>query len=613
MSLSMSDVPRSVRTVAVSRVTFFVPWLVLCGLDLLLFVPSYVFSEPQADLLPFFPKAHAHGAYGFDLRSAYQYALSLVLRRANLDVFRVSVDLVVLLLLSAWTADTRARAGVRRAIVAAYLIFWVFLIYDHAMRYYYWRTAALGEDWRLALNLFHFVGAMMSPTTLTYLVGGLFGFIAVGLLAAFALRAWQLRAAAWSKRRKWLLSLLCLLPALASLQWFGVERDDPVIQLLSKRVLYNWRASRAEALRMAPLRNGTVDRRYASYAQVSLRRKPDFYLLMVEAYGEILATWDMRPAYEALQARVQARLEHAGFHACTAYSAAPVHGGTSWLSIATVQTGILIDRPLPFSALELSGARVPSLAGFFNAQGYQSYTIQAGTRARSGLRRLDLFNHHVVIDAQAIGYQGPHFGWGHIPDQYSLGVLRERYLADAPEPRYVFYMGVSTHFPWGEDVPPYVRDWKALDAGKVEPVAVDASWPPLAGKGMIATDLRRSYLQSVEYEWRIFTELLEAEPARDIVVVILGDHQPRLESNPPGEVTMNTPMHVLSRDAGFVDSFADVGCQPGLFADPTLHPPLQHEGLFSLWVSKLAARYAEQGAQNAPYFPDGIGLSGLNP
>jgi hypothetical protein len=610
MSLSVSDFPRFARATERSRLASLAPWLVVVGLDLLLFLPSYLFSEPQAAFWPFFPQRHVHG---FDPRSVYQYALALVLRRENLDVFRCSVDLVLLVLLAVWSANTRARVWLRRLSVAAYLWLWVFLAYDHAMRYYYWRSAALGEDWRLALNLFHFVSAMMSLTTLARLGGGALGLIGVGMAAAFALRELQLQAAGWSARRKALVALACLLPALAALGWFGVQRDDTVIQLLSKRVLYNWRASRAEAIRMAPLRSGVADHRYANYAKVSLRQKPNFYLLMVEAYGEILATWDMRPVYEALQARVQARLERAGFHACSAYSAAPVHGGTSWLSIATVQTGILIDRPLPYSALELNGARVPSLAGFFNAQGYQSYALQPGNRARSGLRRLDPFNHHVPVDATAIGYQGPHFGWGHIPDQYSLGVLRERYLAHASEPRYLFYMGVSTHFPWGEDVPPYVRDWHALDAGTIERTDVDASWPALPGKDEIATELRRSYFQSVEYEWRLFTELLEAEPSRDIVVMILGDHQPRLESNPPGEVTMNTPLHVLSRDPAFVASFADVGCQPGMFADPTLHPALQHEALFSLWVSKLAARYGQPGASDARYFPDGIGLSGLNP
>jgi hypothetical protein len=364
---------------------------------------------------------------------------------------------------------------------------------------------------------------------------------------------------------------------------------------------------------MAPLRSGTVDRRYERYAQASLRHKPNFYLLMVEAYGEILATWDMRPAYEALLARVQARLEHAGYHARSAYSASPVHGGTSWFSIATVQTGILIDRPLPYSALELNSARVPSLASFFNAQGYESYALEAGSRARSTLRRLDLFNHHVMIDATALDYHGPHFGWGHIPDQYSFGVLRERYLAKAPEPRYLFYMGVSTQYPWGDDVPPYVSDWKALDHGQVIRDDVDSSWPALPYKEEIATELRRSYLRSVEYEFRLLTELLEADASRDIVVVILGDHQPRLESNPPGEVTMNTPMHVLSRDPAFVERFAAFGFQPGMFADPELHPPLAHEGLFSLLVSQLTAAYGDPDAAPIPYLPDGIGLSGLNP
>jgi hypothetical protein len=61
-----------------------------------------------------------------------------------------------------------------------------------------------------------------------------------------------------------------------------------------------------------------------------------------------------------------------------------------------------------------------------------------------------------------------------------------------------------------------------------------------------------------------------------------------------------------------VESFADAGFQPGLFAEPGLRPALQHEGLFSLWVSKLAAAYAEPGSRAAPYFPDGVGLAGLN-
>jgi hypothetical protein len=577
--------------------------LLILGLDLLLFVPSYLFSQPHADLLPF--------VSADPVPSAYEQLLRLVLRRPNLDVFRISFDFGLLLLVASWTARSRWRAAVRGSVVAAYLLLLLFLAYHHAVSYFYARSPALVEDWRLTRNLLHFVEAMFSPSLLAWLLVGLSGLVAVGVAAHFAIRVLQDHAAAWSGRRHALIGLGLVLPAVASLSWFGVQPDEPVIQWTGKRLVYNWRASRAEALRMAPLRNGAVDRSYDALSKVSLQQKPDFYLFMIEAYGEILATWDMADAYRALLQRVEARLAAAGYRARSAYSAAPVYGGTSWFSIATVHTGIMIDRPMAYSALELAGPRIPSLTHFFKAQGYRTYTLQPGSRQRTGTLRLDLFGHDVVLDAHSLGYRGPHYGWGHIPDQYSLGVLGERFVAPTRQPRYLFYMGVSTHYPWGEDVPPYVRDWKALNHGD-RARGIDARWPALPHTQAIASELRTSYLQSIEYEWRVLLDLLEAERSRSIVVVVMGDHQPRLESNPPGEVTMNTPIHVLSRDGAFVESFADAGFQPGLFAEPGLRPALQHEGLFSLWVSKLAAAYAEPGSRAAPYFPDGVGLAGLN-
>jgi hypothetical protein len=69
---------------------------------------------------------------------------------------------------------------------------------------------------------------------------------------------------------------------------------------------------------------------------------------------------------------------------------------------------------------------------------------------------------------------------------------------------------------------------------------------------------------------------------------------------------------MLSRDPAFIASLADVGFQSGLRATPG-RAPLQMQGLYSLWVSKLAASYGAEGSRSAPYYPDGIGLSGLNP
>ena len=589
------------------------PWLLVVVFDLVLFVPSYLCSRPRADFWPFFPRLHKHGYYGFDAYSVRQYLLSLFCRRENLDVFRWSFDYGLLLLAVIWTARMPAvRAPVRGLVCAVYVWLLAFLFYDQALPYFFARAPALGEDWQLVLNLLHFLGRMVS---LRWFLAG----VACGLCLcaivfglAWALRSVQRRAAGWTLQHRLLLTLLFLLPSLGLLGWFGVERDACVVQVVSKRILYNTRTSRAEAARLAEIRLGPPDRRYDDFARLRLVHKPAAYLLMIEAYGEVLATWDMAPAYRALMSRAEARLLAAGYRARTAYSAAPVHGGTSWFSISTVHTGLRIDRPEAYDALQVVGASVPTLTSFFKAQGYHTYALQPGNTDHRGLRRFDVFNHDLQIDARRIGYKGHAYGWGVIPDQYSLGLLRERYLASAPDPHYVFYMAVSTHWDWGEGVPPYVRDWKTLNGGTSEIADHDASWPEFPEARAIGSELRRSYFRSVAYEWRLLVELLEAESSPDVVVMIVGDHQPRLDGDPQTGLTMRTPVHVLSRDGEFVERFADVGFQPGLYAHPRLHPALKHEGLYSLWVSRLTAAYGVAGATPGRYYPHGIRLAGLN-
>jgi hypothetical protein len=589
------------------------PWLLVFGLNLLLFLPSYVCSQPHAELWPFFPKPHKHGHYGFDAYSLYQYALGLVLRRDNLDVFRVAFDFGLLLLSVIWTAKLPRVRGLSRALACvAYVLLLLFLFYDNAIGYFFARRPALGEDWRLALNLLHFLGGVMSVRWLLLGLGGALGLCAVVFGMAIALRNLQREAARWTSRRRAVVTWLFVLPSVVSLGWFGVERDACVVQVVSKRVLYNWRTSRAEAARLAEIRVGPPDRRYDAFSQLRLVQRPAAYLLMIEAYGEVLSTWDMAPAYRELLARAETRLHKAGYAACTAYSAAPVHGGTSWFSISSVHTGMRVDRPEAYDALQLVAARLPTLTGFFKAQGYRTYALQPGNTDHRGLRRFDTFNHDVMVDAPRLGYKGHAYGWGVIPDQYSLGLFRERYLASAPAPHYVFYVAVSTHWDWGEGVPPYVRDWRTLNGGQPEVADYDASWPAFAQARAIGTELRRSYFRSVAYEWRLLLELLEAERSPNVVVMILGDHQPRLDADAPGGVTMRAPVHVLSRDAAFIERFAQVGFQPGLYADPKLRPALKHEGLFSLWVSKLSAAYGAADAPAGQYYPHGIRLSGLN-
>lgn len=582
------------------------PYLGLLLLNFWLFVPRFFTAE--ARLLPFTPEAESDSA----LTRVLGYPLQLFVQRDNLDVFRFSIDLAAAVLFLIWTARKPPRRALRVLCTTLYVVLWVFLAYHHAVAHFYERKPALFEDIRLSLNLWHFVEGYAHYGFLV-IVGALLYLALLSWLVARCFAALQLRAAGWTRRFKQRVSGLLVAPAALSLVCFGAKPDQPTFQVTTKAVTANFRASVREAKRMAQLRSAPPDLRYEAFSSIKLERKPDVYVLMLEAYGEILSTWDMNDAYGALMQRVQERLGHAGYHAASAYSAAPVHGGTSWFSISTVHTGIQIDRPQAYDALQRVGARIPSITRFFREQGYLTHALQPGVQLRTGLNRFDLFNHHIPVDAATLAYQGPEYGWGVIPDQYSISLFRERYFRPTEQPRYTFYMGVSTHYIW-ENTPPYVRDWKTLQQEKPKRQDYDDTWGPLQPKLMrrIGTDLRRDYFRSIIYEWRLLTEWFEAEAKRGNVILVIGDHQPRLEWEVPGGVTMNTPVHIISQDAALIERFKARGFQEGMYAQPHTGPTFQHAGLYSLFLSALSEVYAEEGSSKAEYYPQGLPLAGLN-
>jgi hypothetical protein len=137
-------------------------------------------------------------------------------------------------------------------------------------------------------------------------------------------------------------------------------------------------------------------------------------------------------------------------------------------------------------------------------------------------------------------------------------------------------------------------------------------WPAIPEVAHIGSELRRSYFRSIAYEWRLLVEWLESEVTRDAVILIVGDHQPLLELDSPQRATLHTPVHVLSRDRAFVERFSEPGFQTGLYAEPSRGTALRHEGLFSLWVSKLMAAYGSPDMPPVQVLPHGLGLAGLS-
>ena len=524
---------------------------------------------------------------------------------SRLGLLCLSFEYGAAILVLAATARTRLRGLTRGLIVALYSFLLLFLFYQYAVKAFFVREPALVQDWRFTINLVHFLGGMTSPRWVAFTWGCLIGGLGLIVLAERMLAAAQRRLVRVPPRHL----------AIAAAGWLvlggvSVLANGP-IRVAGAKMADNYRASVKVRRKLGSLIGAAPDERNLDLMKVRLAKRPNFYLLVIEAYGEVLATWDMTDAYRALMQRVQARLEAKGFKARTAYSAAPVHSGYSWFSLATVQSGMMIDDPEIFAAFQSASRRIPTLTSFFQSQGYHTVSLEPLTKQRPGLSDYDIYGHDLRVTGTTLDYHGPSWGFGDIPDQYSLEAFRARYLQTVAEPRYLFYMAISTHFPFSH-CPPFVHDFTTLDrAGEL--IADNTNWPPLEGTDKIASEVRLQYLRSVEYEWRVLTDFLESDPSNDLVVVVLGDHQPRLESNSPGEVTFDAPIHIISKDPSFVERFAGLGFQPGLYAQPGRTPPLQHEALFSLLVSKLAEAYGTSDTHRfARYFPEGISLAGLN-
>src|SRR3546814_2319502 len=82
-----------------------------------------------------------------------------------------------------------------------------------------------------------------------------------------------------------------------------------------------------------------------------------------------------------------------------------------------------------------------------------------------------------VYPAAAMGYEGPLWYWGVVPDQFALAFLerRERSRADRL-PLFAVAALISSHAPWTPV--PAVVDWRALGGGRGFPSFLRNGEPP---------------------------------------------------------------------------------------------------------------------------------------
>jgi len=281
------------------------------------------------------------------------------------------------------------------------------------------------------------------------------------------------------------------------------------------------------------------------------------YLFLVESYGQAAVERPelkqvIFPAFEAFASELGKK----GFFLASSILDAPTYGGRSWLAHATLWTGVRTTDQLEFDLLYAE--KPSSIASFFKAAGYRTVLVQPGTTRPWHDGEFHPFDR--AYYKGGFDYAGPAFAWATMPDQYVLDFVRRCEIDRASGPVFAHYVLVSSHAPWSE-LPVLIDDWGQIQNGSIyarrEPIRFPVVWPNFENAS-------EAYIRGIEYDLVVLRRYI-AEFIRDAsLIIILGDHQPVVEVTHDSP-SAGVPIHVLSRDRNFVETFMARGYQPGMW------------------------------------------------
>jgi hypothetical protein len=421
-------------------------------------------------------------------------------------------------------------------------------------------------DWYYAGSLASLVRDSFGDGTGTVLLV-LAGLVVVALLVLLPLSVLRLSRVAARHRRRSVVVVAGLGLVWASLAVVGVDgRAGPLAardtagyvvgQVTRVPGALRDRREFAEAARTDPLREAPTGTLLAG-----LRGK-DVLVVFVESYGRVALTdAAVAPGVRHVLDEGTARLRAAGFRSRSAFLTSPTFGGISWLAHATLQSGLWVDSQPRYDVLATSPRL--TLSRLFGLAGWRTVAaVPANDRAwpQGGLYGFDR-----VYDSRSLGYTGPRFGYAKVPDQYTLDALRRRELAPRPRRPVMAEIDlVSSHTPWTPTprlvAPSALGDGSVFDPMIARLSSADDVWP--------APDrVRAAYGGAIEYSLSSLVRFVATSGDDDLVVVLLGDHQPaRIVSGPDAD--HDVPVAILARDPGVLSRIAPWGWVPGLRPSP---------------------------------------------
>src|SRR5581483_2539363 len=283
----------------------------------------------------------------------------------------------------------------------------------------------------------------------------------------------------------------------------------------------------------------------------------DVILLFLESYGAV--TYDRRAIAAGVAAGRRAldeAIRDTHRSVVSAFVESPTFGGSSWLAHISLMSGIEVRDP-DVNALLMRQTR-ETIVTLFARHGYRTAALMPGLWQRWPEGAFYGFDD--IYGGERLGYRGPQFGWFDMTDQFALARLDDLELGRrARRPVFVFFPTISTHTPF-TPVPPYQPAWARMltdrpydEADLRRSYERQPDW----------LDLGPSYAEAVSYSLTTLAGYLRQHDGDDLVLIVIGDHQPpALVSGPAA--SWDVPVHVVSGRPAVADRLTSRGFRPGL-------------------------------------------------
>jgi phosphatidylglycerophosphate synthase len=289
-------------------------------------------------------------------------------------------------------------------------------------------------------------------------------------------------------------------------------------------------------------------------------RGKDVLVVFVESYGRIaVQDSSVSPRIDAVLERGAEQLRAAGFSSRSAFLTSPTFGGLSWLAHSTLQSGVTVNGEWRYGQVVKKG-RV-TLTRAFRRAGWRAVAAMPGNH-RAWPEGSTFYHYDQVYDRRNFGYRGPDFGLPPMPDQYTLLALQRRELAKRHRPPVFAEVDlISSHAPWTRI--PQLIAWDEVGDGSIfdRLPAEESTQTALFGD---ADRARVAYGHSIEYSLSTIFSFVQRYGDDDLVLVVLGDHQPATLITGHDDPSHDVPISVIAHDPKVMRQIAGWSWEDGV-------------------------------------------------